>query len=366
MPLEPTPYYHGDPPEHLSLIDRLTRLAADTPENTPLPENTLEQIQFVTSMHQDLVDDALVSVATELQSMLEQTRGRVTSSDALIMLIRESMPLGDPRRIRCERRSVLFFSGLYRKHKTHTDSYRPEDEHCRHQNILIESQSLIASGFYDTMRYNSPLLQLPDNANVLSIGNAGAPWALTHANASVVSLEHEVCFTATEPQVENHQVQKLWYIRCLQTNSQDVVRIANFPGKGFWDSLLAEVHRVLKPGSVLEICDHSREFSDVVGSPWESASFLFNRLSALGMDYKILASSTIGDTLMKAGFCKVGEASLRLPFPTRQGRKFATTVIKEMDGIRSFYGGFQWFSAPDWDVFTRDLELSPWDAGVSL
>lgn len=278
------------------------------------------------------------------------------------------MPLEDPRRIRCERRSVLFFSGLCRK-QSYTNSCRPENETCRHERGLIASQSLTANEFYGMMRYNSPPLQLPDNAKILCIGNAGARWALnlalTHANALVVSLD-DLCLPNTEPQVENHRVQPLRDMSRIPSNSQDVVRIVNFAGRAFWDMLLVEVHRVLKPGSILEICDYSRKFSDLADSPWQVASFVFDSFSSCGKNYNILASSTIGDTLMDAGFCKISEASLGLPFHTRQGAEFADTVVKELDGIRRFYEGFWDSPSVDWDTFPGNLKNSLRGAGVSL
>lgn len=110
----------------------------------------------------------------------------------------------------------------------------------------------------------------------------------------------EVCFIGNKPNIENYQVRWLSELATIPSGSQYLVRVVHYSGSVFWDSFFAYIHRVLQPGSILELCDYSRQFSDLAGSPWREASLLFDSWAFRGATFNMLASPTIGDTLLNA------------------------------------------------------------------
>lgn len=63
----------------------------------------------------------------------------------------------------------------------------------------------------------------------------------------------------------------------------------------------------------------------------------------------------------------IDRTSLRLPFDTRQISEYAGTIIEEMDGIMSSYGGWTWASPPaNWKAFIKELGSNVKGAGVTF
>lgn len=307
-----------------------------------------------------------------LNLVLEEAENKAAMTDLLVGSVSFPMPWEVPKTGLCEHcltSSVLSFSKERISYKW-TNRCRDAWLNCRDYYSIMLSQRLHEDMFYAMMRHESPPIQLPDNSKILCIGGGGAVWAgnyaSTHPSASVLSKDVG-CFIHTKA-TGNHQVQTVHdlcgkFLDELPRESQDFVRVTKLSGRiADWDLFLSQVYRVLKPGSFLELCDTSKEFSEKANSPWHLASSLFDSFGRVrGVAYNMLARPEVGERLGKAGFRQFRQASLELALNTPQGWKYASTIISELDMIK-------WaVSIPiHWDVFTGRLGRHRCDAKAKL
>lgn len=255
--------------------------------------------------------------------------------------------------------------------QTSTNRRRDVWADCDSLYNIMSSQYSQEKEIYDAMHYIGPRLHLPDNPKVLSIGS-GFSWAsefaLRHPNASVLSVDLK-CLIRTLPIVDTHQVHTIndLPLDTLPPRYFDFVRLDKLSGRIGWAEFLLKIYQLMKPGAYLVLCDPSKKFWVMKGnSGWTTASAWFDSFgSKLGVNYNMLASSEVENTLTNTGFRYITRASSALSFGTEQGSQYASAIVEEL-------GMIFWSMPPEdavlysWNSIARQLMEERHQVGVNL